>query len=118
MSDKPRRLKFWGASDDLFECEGTVGGEPDEVGCFDSSTTVRIKHTSGAGLHVTGLYAPDGCAGCWMIGITQLDEDMPLPIWPMHWHAPAGRGYSVMLTIDVPAGTTVELIQDGNVIAQ
>jgi len=36
----PRDLTFYGASDDLFEIEGTKGDEPDEIGAYDSGNAV------------------------------------------------------------------------------
>ena len=102
-----RTLKFYGASDDLFEIDGTKGEEPDEIGCFERVPTVKVAFDDETGLFVTAHYAPNNSAATWMIGISQIEEDMPLPDWPMRWSAPGGRGYSVELEIDVPDGVIV-----------
>jgi hypothetical protein len=99
-----RTLKFYGASDDLFEIKGTSGAEPDEIGAYDQPRTVKVANDHG-GLFVTALYAPNNTAACWMIGISQLDEDMPLPDWPMRW---SSEGYSTVLEIDAPDSAVVE----------
>tara|TARA_Y100000034_G_scaffold136880_1_gene216641 strand:- start:2104 stop:2331 length:228 start_codon:yes stop_codon:yes gene_type:complete len=72
-----RALKFYGASDDLFEIEGTTGDEPDEVGCYDSFCGVTIEANDGV-LNVVGYYGPFNTA-CWMIGIMPVDEDIAMP---------------------------------------
>lgn len=100
-----RTLKFYGASDDLFEIEGTTKDEPDEIGCFNSPVTVWVGNED-EGIFITGMYAPNNSSSCWMIGISQMDEDMPLPDWEMSWGI-GGRGYSVELTIEVPEGVVV-----------
>ena len=38
-------------------------------------------------------------SGCWCIGVTPIDEDIPLPSWPMRWSA---TGYTTVLEIDAP----------------
>jgi len=93
-----RTLKFYGASDDLFYIEGTTKDEPDEIGCFEKVVTVWVGNED-EGLFVTGMYAPNNSSACWMVGISQFDEDMPLPDWKMSWDV---DGYSVELTIEVP----------------
>ena len=101
----PRTLKFYGASDDLFEVEGTKRGEPDEIGAFDCAVSVEVSSDLHTGLIVTGLYSPAD-NGCWMIGISQLDEDVPLPEWAQHFRVGA-RGYSAELTLEVPDDVSV-----------
>lgn len=103
-----RTLKFYGASDDLFEVEGTIGGEPDEIGCYDETAAVKVANEHG-GLFVVAHYAPKNLAACWSIGLMQLDEDVPLPNWPMKWST-GGRGYSVLLEIEVPDSAVVSAV--------
>jgi hypothetical protein len=91
-----RSLKFYGASDDLFEIEGYQRGEPDEI-----SPDSYVKIMSGEiGLIVTAQYTR---IGCWAIGICQIDEDQPIPDWTIFFTTgkPA-RGYSVVLNIEAP----------------
>ena len=108
-----RTLKFYGASDDLFEVEGTKAGEPDEIGSFNSITAVKIANDH-AGLIVVGVYAahddmPKGMPGCWTIGICPLDEDIPLPDWQMKWSL-SDLGYSPLLAIETPDDARVSQI--------
>lgn len=101
-----RTLKFYGASDDLLEIDGTRGEEPDEIGAYDGPRTVKVYDRFGNCLLVTALYSP-ASNGCWMIGISQADEDQPLPTWPMTW---AATGYTTTLTIEVPDDAVVAVI--------
>lgn len=94
-----RHLIFYGASDDLFEIEGSKAGEPDEI---DPSSAVKIM-AGDIGLIVVATYAPANAVGCWAIGICQIEEDQPLPDWPMKFTTGApSLGYSVVLTIEAP----------------
>ena len=98
-----RILKFYGASDDLFEIEGTVVGEPDEVGCYNTSCPILIRSESEGDMIVIGWYSPHH-TGTWMIGLSQINEDTPLRDWPMKW---GYGGYCVELTIQVPDDAVV-----------
>ena len=108
-----RTLKFYGVSDDLFECEGTRpgDGEPDEIGCYDSDCVLEIKDSKGNGLRIVGRYAVAE-NGCWAIAIAQMDEDLDLPDWPMKFGV-GGRGYSVLLTIEAPDDARVRVFSEG-----
>ncbi len=103
-----RTLKFYGASDDLFEIEGTSGEEPDEIGCIDAPCIVEIKTPGNEGLMIVGLYAP-GDSACWMMGIAPLDEDIPIPPWPVSFQLQP-PGYSTLLTITVPDDSIVSQV--------
>jgi hypothetical protein len=93
-----RLLQFYGASDDLFEIEGSRRNEPDEI-----SPSSAVKITLGdEGFIVSAHYGP-ALTPCWAIGISQLDEDMPLPDWPIKFTTGApSRGYSVVLNVEAP----------------
>ncbi len=94
-----RLLQFYGASDDLFEIDGGRGGEPDEI---DPSSCVKIMDGE-VGMIVTAHYAPADAAPCWAIGICQIDQDQPLPDWPIKFTTGApSRGYSVVLNVEAP----------------
>jgi len=94
-----RTLKFYGASDDLFEIEGTIKDEPDEIGCYNRSAAVKVYDRLGNGLIVAGIYINPGV---WAIGIAPMDEDQPLPGWP---HAYSRD--SALLTIEAPDDAVV-----------
>jgi hypothetical protein len=99
-----RRLKFYGASDDLFEIEGTFRNEPGEIGCFDSPAVVKVWSPSEGELAVVAMYAPAGVAACWSIGIMPVDDDIPIPSWQMDWSA---DGYTTELALTVPDDAVV-----------
>jgi len=104
-----RHLKFYGSSDDLFEIEGSRGEEPDEI----SPGTVTVSTPDGQGLCVTCLYAtefphPDGC---WMIGISPLEQDKNFPGWGMNWSL-AEEGYSTLLTLHCPDSAVIRKIEE------
>lgn len=102
-----RTLKFYGCSDDLFEIEGTKAGEPDEIGCFEKPAAVNVVYGE-AGVRVWAVYAR-GETGTWMIGIEPLDEDIPVPDWPIRMGLSDG-GYSTEIAMDVPDGATVSQV--------
>lgn len=98
-----RTLKFWGASDDLFEIEGSRGGEPSEV---DERDVVRVCDKMGNGLQVVANYIDPGV---WSIGVAPLNEDQPIPAWPMSWRLEESRRYSAELTIEAPGDVKLTL---------
>lgn len=103
-----RTLMFYGVSDDLFECEGTHIEEPDEIGCYDRPAAVSITTPQEAGLIIIGYY-DNHINACWSIGILPLDEDVPIPAWPISVKL-GGRGYSAALTIEVPDDAIVKQV--------
>jgi len=100
-----KKLQFYGSSDDCFCVEG--GGHDNEIdNCADGSTMAYTVKQGDAGLIVTAQYAPEALPGVWTIGVAPLDEDVPIPDWPMRFGL-AERGYSSMLTIEVPEAVEV-----------
>lgn len=108
-------IKFYGASDDLFKCDG--GGDQlrgcetfvDEVGCFDCVCAVLVG-TMESGLIVSGVYAPKFTkGGAWFFGVSQVDEGIPIP-----WECRIinEHDYSVALIVDAPAGTPVSILSE------
>lgn len=110
-------LKFQGHSDDTFGEYGHFNDDHDN--CANGSPIVFKVEVPEAnlepdaqreGLFVWGLYgpvkAPKSTPGCWVIGLQQLDEDVPLPSWPMRWEI-SERGYSPVLILDAPEGVTL-----------
>jgi hypothetical protein len=99
----PRTLKFYGASDDLFEIEGTKRGEPDEIGCYASKGVFVKVANEHAGCFVAAQYGTDGIANvpAWMIGVQPLEEGIPIPDWSLRIGT-ADNGYSTLLTMEVP----------------
>ena len=106
MSGSERTLSFYGHSDDLLEIDGTIKGEPNEVGCYDDTAAVSIR-TEDEGLIITATYAPRATdVGCWSLGVSPLDELVAIPAWPITWKL-ADNGYSAVLTLMAPLGARV-----------
>lgn len=96
-----KELRFYGASDDLFECEGAIR---EEIGCFNKPGIYHLKSAEGE-MQVVGYYLD---SGLWSVGISQISEDVPLPAWPVQYQV-YESGYSPLLTIQVPDDTTLEI---------
>jgi len=94
-------LTIYGHSDDLVEFEGAIRQEFD---CYDTPWTGKLIAPDGDGLLINALY---GKNGTWMIGAGPLDEDQPMPAWPMTLANSADCRYSAALTLEVPDGVTV-----------
>ena len=107
-----RTIAIYGHSDDLVEIDGTDrgAGETDEITApfsaegGDGPVLVEFRHPQNGSMIVCAHYAPDASRPCWMIGLMQTGEDIPLPDWPMRW---SSGEYTVRLEIDVPDGTVI-----------
>lgn len=78
---KQMKLKFEGYSDDTFGEYGVTGEDVDNCGSMDP-----IQCVVDAGIHgklmVIGQYSKASCSnGCWMIGISKVEEEDVLPDW-------------------------------------
>lgn len=111
-----KTLKFYGCSDDLFECDCPEDGKLSEEqdNCASGSVMAYRLHSNhainGGVMLVTAHYAPKGIPGaCWIIGVTLDDEDVPLPNWPMRWEMPE-RAYSPMLVVEAPDDVDVSVV--------
>lgn len=88
-----KQLRFYGGSDDMFELEGDIS---EEIDCPSAPGIYHLKSAEGEML-VVAHYLRNGC---WSIGIAQVDEEIPVPKWPVSYSL--AHTYSVMLTIEVP----------------
>ena len=101
-------LRFWVASDDLFEVEGGIREEyPANLDRDAAWVEVRVPDTD-EGLKVHGMF---GSRECWAVGVSQLDEGIALPNWPIRYETgedrgfpknESGHGYTVVLVMEVP----------------
>lgn len=94
-------MKIYGASDDLIEVEDIKGA--DEFGAYGSEP-IRdefIVAGSGGQLRLIAIYD-----GCWSFAIAPVDEDVPIPNWPVRVSL-GERGYSTLLEIDTPPDATI-----------
>ncbi len=106
-----RTLRVEGYSDDTFGVyEGNGGDDHDDCA---TGRLMAFRLTAGdAGLIVMGRYARHpGADGTWMVGVSLLEEDKPLPDWPTHWET-ADNGYSPSLVIEAPDDVQVEDITE------
>ncbi|MCU1787486.1 hypothetical protein CUU54_01265 [Pectobacterium polaris] len=94
-----KELKFYGMSDDLFMCDGAIR---EEIGVYRNPGIYHLKSSKGEML-VIACYTD---AGCWAIGIGQVNEGTPLPAWPTSF-GQRDSGYSAVLTIQVPDNTVL-----------
>lgn len=97
-------LQFYGASDDLLECEGAIR---EEIDCFGKPGIYHLKSAEGE-MQVVGNYLD---SGVWSIGVSQVAEDVPLPPWPVTYTMHE-RGYSTLMTILVPDDTSLVLPEE------
>ena len=101
-----QKFRFYGSSDDNFCYDVWKGNSwrgEDEIG---SDTAAWIIEDFGQqGLQVVGIYAGASDAAhegsVWSVGIAQLDEDVPLPDWPIKFSVHE-LAYSVALEIEIP----------------
>ncbi|WP_223665226.1 hypothetical protein [Serratia sp. JSRIV002] len=100
-----KTLRFFGASDDLFECEGAIR---EEIGCFNSLGVYHLRSNEGE-LLVTASYTDEGC---WAIGIGPVEDGVTIPAWPASFST--AHTYSAMLTLEVPDDTYLALADRDN----
>jgi hypothetical protein len=93
-----KELRFYGGSDDLFECEGAIR---EEVYCYNEPGVYHLKSSEGE-MKVIGYYME---SGIWSVGVSQVDECAPIPKWPASYSQ--AHEYSSMLTLQVPNDTVL-----------
>lgn len=94
-----RMVKFTGHSDDIINVEGRVF---DEFYVKDLGEISYGVIDIGGKMRVHAIYD-----GCWSFAVGQVEEDKPLPDWPVRHMG--SSGYTAVLEIDIPKG--VMLIQ-------
>lgn len=87
---------FYGASDDLIEVEGVKGADEFSAWTKDDDDVAGVFNVGGK-LRVRAIYD-----GCWSFSVGQVDEDIPLPDWPIRVRQSASVPYSVALEIECP----------------
>lgn len=101
-----KTLRFSGWSDDVF---GEYNVSKTEIDNAASGKPIYCHLTSSEGeMYVIGQYSRLK-NGCWDIGICQIEEDVPLPNWPIRFSA--ADGWSVVLEIDVPDDCELNFIK-------
>jgi hypothetical protein len=106
-----KTLRFYGQSDDAFLCDGDIR---ESAECWGREGVFLLKSKSrtqgkASRLVVSGRYAPQSTGTrCWIVGIANGGEGLPLPNWPMRFEA--GHGYSPALVVTAPDDVTVTAI--------
>ncbi|URD53773.1 hypothetical protein [Chroococcidiopsis sp. CCNUC1] len=105
-------LKFSGHSDDIFQCTfGETATSSDETYVIDGIHAFLVQADNGDGLYVCGIYAPKIItSACWVVGVAQLGEDIPLPSWKTSYENKV-NGYSPILVIQVPDDVVVKSVE-------
>lgn len=108
VAGQTKTFTIYGASDDLIETAGVPGC--DEFGAYasgDGPNASFVLSGPDGSMRIVAFYGI-GREGLWYFAPCQVSEDVPLPDWPIRVHAgePA-RGYSTVLEIEVPEGTTL-----------
>lgn len=102
---KRTTITIYGASDDLIEVGGCKGADEFSPDGNDAWHADLIAPDGGQ-MRVFARYERHGC---WSVGASQVDEDVPFPAWPVKVRAadPASHEtrYCAVLEIDAPDGT-------------
>ena len=106
-----RELQFSGYSDDTFGLVNDIGIDYDNCASMKPIVFKVCRESEPhVGLFVFGQYAV--CpGGTWVIGVTQLDEDFPLPNWITCIDQNEDCPYSPLLTMVVPDDVVVEHVR-------
>ena len=103
------KLKFEGYSDDTFGEYGVTGEDVDNCGSMEPIQCVVNAGTHGR-LMVIGQYSKVSCNnGCWMIGISKVEEEDVLPDWNISL-LKGDMEYSPVLELEIPDNINVTLI--------
>lgn len=99
-----RKLRFEGYRDDTFGEYGLTGDDVDNCASMNPIQCVVDCGEFGR-LMVIGQYSKLSCDnGCWMIGVSKVDEYDDFPDWYMQFREGVEAKYSVALEIDLPPG--------------
>jgi hypothetical protein len=97
---------FYGSSDDLIEVSGIKGAKEFYADGTDDSRIAGAFNLGGK-MRVYAIYD-----GCWSFAVGQVDDEIPLPNWPIRVYQSAENTYSMELAIDVP--DDVKLFRERN----
>lgn len=101
-----KTLKFEGYSDDTMMEHGITNQSYDN--CATDSPIHCIISAGNERIVITGYYNINPTGGVWMMGVSQYDEDSPIPNWPIKFKTKPSIGYSPILEIDVPDEFSLE----------
>ena len=99
------RLNFYGCSDDTFGEYGVTGYDIDNCGSCEPIQCVIDCGNRGR-LMVIGQYSRASANnGCWMVGVSKVDEEDEWPDWLISVEYCGEVEYSPKLVICIPAGS-------------
>lgn len=99
-----RRLKFYGCNDDTFGEYGVTDQDVDNCGSMEPIQCIVDCGQQGR-LMVIGQYSKASCNnGCWMVGVSKVNEYEDFPDWDMQIMQSEESAYSTMLSIELPPG--------------
>jgi len=104
-----RELQFAGYSDDTF---GLINDtKVDHDNCASGKPIVfKVYRESNdkEGMFVVGQYNAIPYCGAWLIGVSQLDDGMPLPAWVTDVSQAEHNEYTSIFTLCVPDDAVIE----------
>lgn len=108
------KIYISGYSDDVVDVESDNKGLTDEFDAYNKPGWIKIFRGDNEGLMVFVQYAPEGTPdGTWVIGVTLLCEDNPLPDWPISYKT-GENGYTPVLIIDAPDDVMMQYTEAAN----
>lgn len=91
-------LEIYGASDDLIEIDGDIREEfyAKSYGKNLEGNSFALTRWEGDQIEGMEVHVRYEATGCWSVGISQLEEDKPLPDWGASL---SGDGYTAKLIL-------------------
>jgi hypothetical protein len=100
------KISFAGGSDDIVTVTTPDGTE--EYYTYERGPIMWHADVTDGAIQVVRVYALYD--GCWSFAAGQVNDDGPMPDWPISIRQDPETRYSALLEIDAPAGTKVRNI--------
>lgn len=109
-----KTLIFGGSSDDTFGDISPFGDDYDNCGSGRAIEWLVKSASANDSILIIGQHCPGAATG-WMVGAARadLDDDKPMPDWPIRIRPRSDVPYSPALEIDVPDDATIRCLQLG-----
>lgn len=99
-----RTLKFYGCGDDTFGEYGLTGEDVDNCASCEPIQCVIDCGEHGRLMAIGQYSRASNGNGCWMVGISKVEEYDEFPDWEIHAGYCAEVEYSAELFIEIPVG--------------
>lgn len=97
-----KKLEFYGYSDDTFGEYGLTGQDIDNCASLEPIQCIIDCGAAGR-IMVIGQYSKGSCNnGCWMVGISKVNEDDDFPKWSIQIAQSTDSEHSSMAIIEIP----------------